>query len=113
MLNSHVITECYIWCTNVGLIPSLLRETVFLGTLHFHVQNVFCCIELKELGDRGYKDYGPVFRVWLTVVPIVVLLQPEHLQVRTNTSITVSSKYPCHYAANEVFFCVVKQAGIL
>lgn len=36
---------------------------------------------LKELGETAYKEYGPVFRVWLTVVPIVVLLQPEHLQV--------------------------------
>ena len=73
------------------------------GTVHFHEQNVFCCIGLKELGETAYKEYGPVFRVWLTVVPIVILLQPEHLQVGTDTSITVSSKYPCHYAANEAF----------
>jgi hypothetical protein len=44
------------------------------------------------LGETAYKEYGPVFRVWLTVVPIVVLLQPEHLQVGTNTSITVTGK---------------------
>ena len=53
-----------------------------------------------------------MFRLWMTVIPVVVLLQPEHLQVDTDTSNTVSSKYPCHYAANEAF-CVVTRAGIL
>ena len=44
------------------------------------------------MGETAYKEYGPVFRVWLTVVPIVVLLQPEHLQVGTDASITVKIK---------------------
>jgi hypothetical protein len=38
-----------------------------------------------RLGEMAYKEYGPVFRVWLTVVPTVVVLAPEHLQVGTNT----------------------------
>jgi hypothetical protein len=46
---------------------------------------------LKELGETAYKEYGPMFRVWLTVLPSVVLLQPEHLQVGSDTSITVEA----------------------
>ena len=71
--------------------PNCSRDSLS-DTVHFHDQNVFCCTGLKELGETAYKEYGPVFRVWLTVVPIVVLLQPEHLQVGTDASITVKFK---------------------
>lgn len=36
---------------------------------------------LIEIGETAYKEYGSVFRVWLTVIPTVALLQPEHLKV--------------------------------
>ncbi|XP_021932183.1 probable cytochrome P450 4aa1 isoform X2 [Zootermopsis nevadensis] len=36
---------------------------------------------LLELGKTAYKEYGPVFRAWVTVIPTVVILAPEHVQV--------------------------------
>lgn len=32
------------------------------------------------MSHTAYKDYGPVFRFWVTVVPYVVLLEPDHIQ---------------------------------
>ena len=29
---------------------------------------------------KGYKTYGPVLRVWITLFPFFVVLEPEHLQ---------------------------------
>jgi hypothetical protein len=43
--------------------------------------NGYFCVGLKELGETAYKEYGPVFRVWITVMPGVFLLAPEHIQV--------------------------------
>jgi hypothetical protein len=39
------------------------------------------CAGLKEIGETAYKQFGPVFRVWITVIPGVFLLAPEHIQV--------------------------------
>jgi hypothetical protein len=47
--------------------------------------NAYYCAGLKEIGETAYKEYGPVFRVWITVMPGVFLLAPEHIQVATST----------------------------
>lgn len=30
---------------------------------------------------RGYKDYGPLARIWLSIFPFIVVFEPEHLQI--------------------------------
>lgn len=48
---------------------------------------------LKEIGETAYKEYGPVFRVWITVMPGVFLLAPEHIQVVLSSNENTEKAY--------------------
>ncbi|XP_069692520.1 probable cytochrome P450 4aa1 [Periplaneta americana] len=37
--------------------------------------------QMLEMGCTGFQRYGPVIRIWITVLPTVMLLEPEHIQV--------------------------------
>ncbi|XP_069692521.1 probable cytochrome P450 4aa1 [Periplaneta americana] len=37
--------------------------------------------QLLELGRTAFQRYGPVMRAWITVLPTIVLFEPEHIQV--------------------------------
>lgn len=36
--------------------------------------------------ETCYKDYGPIFRVWLGIFPTFVMTDPTHLQVILGSS---------------------------
>ncbi|PNF26416.1 putative cytochrome P450 4aa1 [Cryptotermes secundus] len=48
---------------------------------------------LKEIGETAYKEYGPVFRVWIAVIPGVFLLAPEHIQVILSSNVHTEKVY--------------------
>ncbi|OXU22693.1 hypothetical protein TSAR_008363 [Trichomalopsis sarcophagae] len=46
--------------------------------------NVNCLLRkdiLEVMSHTAYKDYGPVARFWVTLIPYVILLEPDDIQV--------------------------------
>lgn len=41
---------------------------------------------LVAAANRMYKDYGGVFRAWLTFVPIILIVEPKDMQVVLGSS---------------------------
>ncbi|KAJ9594704.1 hypothetical protein L9F63_013978, partial [Diploptera punctata] len=49
--------------------------------------------KLHELGRYAYKQYGLVFRAWLTVIPLAVLFSPEHIQIVLSSNKNTEKMY--------------------
>lgn len=41
---------------------------------------------LHQMSHTAYENYGPIFRIWLTVFPAVVLFEPADIQVVLSSS---------------------------
>lgn len=35
---------------------------------------------MLDLGDNSYQKYGPIYRVWIALIPMYVVLEPKYLQ---------------------------------
>lgn len=42
--------------------------------------------ELQEIGNSCYKKYGRIFRIWISVIPAVFVIDPKDVQAILGSS---------------------------